>query len=277
MQVTDDQIQRFGGVERLYGRGAIKRLGRSHVCVVGLGGVGSWVVEALARSGLGALTLVDLDDVCVTNINRQLPALEDTIGRPKARVLAERVAQISPHCVVQVEEAFFTASTSHELLAANRYDYVVDAIDSLSNKCLLIARTRDLGMPIVTCGGAGGRRDPSQVRVDDLAFATRDQLLKYVRKRLRGQYGFPRDPKQPFQVRSVFSTERPVFPWSDGSVCEEPEDGAETAINCASGLGTAGYLTGAYGFAAASIVVGALASGSGLDREAGTGPKSTDK
>lgn len=253
-----DASARFGGIARLYGPGTLEKLAAAHVCVVGLGGVGSWAVEALARSGVGALTLVDLDDVCVTNINRQLPALDDTIGRPKVHVLAGRVRAINPACRVDARDEFFTAATADPLFAAARYDHVVDAIDSLSNKSLLIARCRESGIPIVTCGAAGGRRDPTQVRVDDLAFSHRDQLLRYVRKRLRARYGFSRDEKQPFGVAAVFSPERPVYVWRDGSVCHDPEGDTDTAINCESGLGTAAFVTGAFGFAAAAVVVNAL-------------------
>ena len=260
MTLATDHLERFGGIERLYGAGALERLARAHVCVVGLGGVGSWAVEALARSGLGALTLVDLDDVCVTNINRQLPALEDTIGRPKAEVLAERVRAIHPGCRVTVRLEFFTESSADALLASERWDYVIDAIDALKNKALLIARCRSAGLRVITCGGAGGRRDATGVRVEDLAFTHRDPLLRYVRKKLRTRHGFPRDVEQPFGVRAVYTQEMPLYPQSDGSVCETAEPGADTGINCASGLGAATFVTGAFGFAAAGVVINALAS-----------------
>ncbi|BET69072.1 tRNA cyclic N6-threonylcarbamoyladenosine(37) synthase TcdA [Opitutales bacterium ASA1] len=260
-EVNDDYRARFGALDRLYGRGALERLAAAHVAVVGVGGVGSWTVEALARSGVGRMTLVDLDDVCVTNANRQLHATVDAVGRPKVRVLEERVRAINPACVVTVREEFFTAATADGFLAADRFDWVVDAIDSLSNKCLLIARCHAAGVPVVTCGGAGGRRSSAEVRVADLAFTERDQLLKYVRKKLRARHGFPRDDREPFEVMAVYSPERPVYPWSDGSVCEDIEGGSETAINCASGIGTAAFVTGAFGFAAASVVVTAIASG----------------
>jgi tRNA threonylcarbamoyladenosine dehydratase len=246
---------RFGGLERLFGRGALRQLAASHVCVIGLGGVGSWAVEALARSGVGALTLVDLDDVCLTNINRQLPALESTIGRPKAAVLAERVAAINPACRVQARVDYFTETTAEALLGSGPFDWVVDAIDSLGNKGLLIARCRAAGLPVVCCGGAGGRCDPAQVRVDDLAFTHRDQLLKDVRKRLRQRFGFPREETVPFGVPAVFSQERPVYPQRDGSVCHQPARGDAAGISCESGVGTAAFVTGAFGLAAASVVV----------------------
>lgn len=261
MSTTTDHAQRFGGIERLYGAGALERLARAHVCVVGLGGVGSWAVEALARSGLGALTLIDLDDVCLTNINRQLPALEETIGRPKAEVLAERVRAIHPACRVTVKLAFFTEASAGTLLGEEHFDYVIDAIDALKNKALLIARCRAAGLRVITCGGAGGRRDATGVRIDDLAFTHRDPLLRYVRKKLRARHGFPRDVETPFGVPAVFTQEMPVYPQSNGTVCETAEPGAETGINCASGLGAATFVTGAFGFAAAGAVINALAAG----------------
>jgi tRNA threonylcarbamoyladenosine dehydratase len=254
-----DRQQRFGGIERLYGRGALERLAAAHVCVVGLGGVGSWTVEALARSGIGALTLVDLDDVCVTNVNRQIHAIDGAIGRPKAEVLAERVCAIHPDCRVTVRAEFFTEASADALLNSAKFDHVVDAIDSLKDKLQMILRCRAAGVRLVTCGGAGGRSDPTQVRVDDLAFSERDPLLRYVRKRMRERHAFPRDVEQPWGVPCVFSLEYPVYPQADGTVCAATPTGGETAINCASGVGTASFVTGAFGFAAAGVVVKAIA------------------
>lgn len=256
--MATDVSARFGGLERLLGGGSLEKLAAAHVCVVGVGGVGSWTVEALARSGIGALTLVDLDDVCVTNINRQLSALDGTIGRPKVEVLAERVREINPECHVTVRTEFFTETSADEILEAAKFGYVVDAIDSLKNKCLLVVKCVGKRIPLVVSGGAGGRSDPSQIKTDDLAFTTRDQLLRDVRKRLRQRFGFSRDLKKPFGVRAVYSTEPAMFPWSDGTVCTEPEAGSDAAINCEAGMGTACFLTGAFGFAAASIVVRAI-------------------
>lgn len=257
---VDDAAQRFGGVARLYGRGALARLAAAHVCVIGLGGVGSWTVEALARSGIGALTLVDLDDLCVTNVNRQIHALEGTIGRPKAEVLAERVRLIHPGCRVEARVEFFADSSADRILGAARFDYVVDAIDSLKNKLLAIVRCRAEGLRIVTVGGAGGRSDPTQVRIDDLAFSERDPLLRYVRKRLRERHGFSRDVTEHWGVPCVHSMEHPVYPHRDGTTGSRPEADADAAINCTTGVGTASFVTGAFGFAAASVVVRALAN-----------------
>ena len=245
---------RFGGIRRLCGAEGQERLRRSHVCVIGIGGVGSWAVEALARSGIGSLTLVDLDDVCISNVNRQLHAVTGEFGKPKVEVMAARVALINPDCALHPQQSLFTASTAAHILSV-KYDGVLDAIDSTTMKALLIARCCEKRIPIITTGGAGGRRDPAQIRVDDLARSTHDGLLQNVRKLLRTDYGFPRDPKMKFGVDCVYSPEPQVFPASDGTVCEKPEPGSSLRLDCRSGYGTAAFVTGAFGFAAAAQVV----------------------
>jgi len=245
---------RFGGILRLYGKDGQERLRQAHVCVVGIGGVGSWAVEALARSGIGTLTLVDLDDVCISNVNRQLHAVTGEFGKPKVEVMAARVRLINPDCVVHAQQLLFTASTAEAILAT-KYDCVLDAIDQTRMKALLIARCRSRKLPIVTTGGAGGRRDPTAIRVDDLARSTHDGLLAATRKLLRDEHGFPREPKTTFGVDCVFSPEPQVFPTRDGGVCEQPEPGTRLRLDCRSGYGTATFVTGAFGFAAAAQAV----------------------
>jgi tRNA threonylcarbamoyladenosine dehydratase len=256
----DDFEIRFGGLRRLYGNEGAARLRRAHVGVFGIGGVGCWAVEALARSGLGELTLVDLDEVCVSNVNRQIHALAATIGQSKVEVMAERVRAISPDCRVQAIQEFFTASSAETLLQP-RYDFVFDVIDQVSNKCLLIALCREKKLPLITSGGAGGRRDPGAIRVADLAFSTHDRLLQVVRKKLRDDFGFPQDLKQPFGMECVYSRELAVYPHSDGTVCARPEPGADVRLDCESGYGTAAFVTGAFGFAGAARIVSAIALG----------------
>jgi tRNA A37 threonylcarbamoyladenosine dehydratase len=251
---------RFGGIARLFGVEALARLRAAHVCVVGIGGVGSWAVEALARSGVGRLTLIDLDEICVSNVNRQLHALDAEVGRPKVEVMAERVRGINSGCEVRAALEFFTESSA-ESLFSTRYDYVVDAIDSITNKCRLIALCRERGIPVITCGGAGGRRDPTQVRVVDLALTTHDRLLTKTREVLRKEFGFPTGGKK-FGVEAVYSPEPQMFPARDGGVCAEREssaDGSSLKLNCDSGFGTATFVTGAFGFAAAARVVQQIA------------------
>jgi len=258
-----DFEMRFGGLARLYGRVGLARLRAAHVCVVGVGGVGTWAVEALARSGVGALTLVDLDEICVTNINRQLPALTETVGQAKVTVMAERIRAINPDCQVWAEQQFFNAASAAELLAPP-YDFVLDAIDSVTNKVLLLAQCRERGRPVLACGGAGGRRDATLVRCADLAKVSHDRLLAEVRKRLRQEHGFPADG-QAMGIECVFSAEAPVFAQPDGSVCDQRPAAAAAAaadgarLNCNGGLGSAVFVTGTFGFAAAGRVVAAIA------------------
>lgn len=252
--------ERFGGIGRLYGTEGLDRLRNSHVCIFGIGGVGSWVAEALARSGIGKLTLMDMDDLCITNTNRQVHAVTSNLGRNKAEVMAARIQQINPEIKVFGIPSFFTADTA-EFLLATKYDYVVDAIDSLANKCLLIAECRKREYRVITSGGAGGLQRVGPIRWSDLARATNDRLLKDVRKKLRRDHGFPRDPAAEFGVRAVYSTESQVFPNSDGTVCEAREDSSALKLDCASGFGTATFVAGALGFAAAEQVVVELARG----------------
>jgi tRNA A37 threonylcarbamoyladenosine dehydratase len=255
----DDFETRFGGIARLYGRDGLARLRAAHVAVIGIGGVGTWAAEALARSGVGALTLVDLDEICVTNINRQLPALTDTVGRAKVDVMAERIRAINPGCRVTAEQQFFNESTAAGLLAPE-YDFVLDAIDSVANKVLLLARCREKNRPVIACGGAGGRRDGTQVRTADLAQVTHDRLLAEVRRRLRKEFQFPAEAAM--GVDCVYSAEPPVFAQPDGSACaSRAAAGDGTRLNCNGGLGSATFVTGAFGFAAAGLAVGKIAAG----------------
>lgn len=260
MSLPDDYLARFGALGRLYGAAALPRLHAAHVTVVGVGGVGSWVVEALARSGIGALTLIDLDDVCVTNTNRQSHAMADTVGRPKVAVLAERVRAINPACRVTALAEFFTAANAERLLAG-RCDWLVDAIDGMTNKAALIAACVRHGQPVLTVGGAGGRRDATRVRVGDLGESQGDDLLRLVRKKLRRDHGFARGEGNTYGIPCVYSNEKPVFPWADGTCATEPEPGTSLKLDCASGFGTGGFVTGAFGFAAAGEVVRRIATG----------------
>jgi tRNA A37 threonylcarbamoyladenosine dehydratase len=247
-------LDRFGGVARLYGREALERMARAHVCVIGLGGVGSWIVEALARSGIGNLTLIDLDDVCITNTNRQAPALEGEYGRPKIDVLAERAVRINPACRVTRHHAFLTDATAEDLIHPG-YTFVVDAVDRMTPKALIIARGRELGIEVLTIGGAGGRRDPTRIRVGDLGATSGDMLLRLVRKKLRRSHHWPAGKGHIMGVAAVYSSEPQVFPWANGDICATAEPGSNLHMDCASGFGAACFVTGAFGFAAAGEIV----------------------
>lgn len=250
---------RFSGIGRLFGTHGAERIRNSHVCVIGIGGVGSWAVEALARSGVGRLTLVDLDDVCISNVNRQLHALTGTFGRPKVEVMAERARLINPDCQINARQEFFLQSNAEAILA-ERYDYVFDAIDRVTMKGLLIAGCVQRNIPVMTAGGAGGRRNPAAIEVADLAFSCNDRLLKHVRKELRSKHGFSQADK-PFGVPCVFSREPVVYAQHDGTVSCERGDTTDFRIDCATGFGTASFVTGTFGLVAAGKIVEAIAAG----------------
>lgn len=259
-QQYQDHELRFGGIRRLYGAQATERLAHAHVVVVGVGGVGSWAVEALARSGIGKLTLIDLDDVCVSNVNRQLHALDGTIGRPKVEVLAERCRAIHPGIEVIADTAFVTPSNLAERIPEDA-DHLIDAIDSVAAKAALIAWCKRRKLPITVTGAAGGQTDPTRIRVADLTRTEHDPLLAKVRSLLRRQYGFSRNLKRRFSVECVYSDEQLVYPGADGEVCHsKPGNGDATRLDCASGFGAATFVTGTFGFVAASRTLARLTS-----------------
>ncbi|WP_283148615.1 tRNA cyclic N6-threonylcarbamoyladenosine(37) synthase TcdA [Silvimonas soli] len=251
--------RRFGGIARLYGTAALQRFRHAHVCVIGIGGVGTWVVEALARSGIGQLTLIDLDDICVSNVNRQLPAFSGQFGRMKVEAMRERVLAINPECVVHTIEDFVTADNLEEMLGAG-YDYIVDAIDSVKTKAAIINFCRRRKLPLMVTGGAGGQTDPTQIRIEDLSKTTQDPLAAKVRNILRRDFGFPK-PGKKFGVDCVYSTEALVYPQADGSVCGiKPEVGdSPVRLDCEGGFGAVTTVTGTFGFIAASRVLRKLA------------------
>ncbi|MCO7224546.1 tRNA cyclic N6-threonylcarbamoyladenosine(37) synthase TcdA [Pleionea sp. CnH1-48] len=250
-----DLALRFGGIQRLYGVEAVNVFQKSHVCVVGIGGVGSWVAEALARSAIGEITLIDLDDVCVSNINRQIHALDSTVGKMKVSVMAERILQINPECKVHVVEDFITRDNLFEYLSTDM-NCVVDAIDSIKPKAALIAHCKRQKIPVITIGGAGGQKDPTQIKVADLNRTSQDPLAAKVRSELRRFYNFSRNPKRRYSVECVHSSEQQVYPKPDGSVCQQKsfEDGT-TRLDCASGFGAATVVTATFGFVAVSRVL----------------------
>ena len=247
--------RRFGGVGRLYGQAALARFRAAHVCVIGVGGVGSWIVEALARSALGKLTLIDLDNVAESNINRQIQALSGTIGQAKIVALAERIAQINPFCQVRQVEDFIAPDNLDQMIGGAGYDYVVDAIDSVKSKAALIAYCRDHALPVIVIGSAGGQTDATRIEVRDLSKTEQEPLLKMVRKRLRSEYGFPRSIKTKFQVDAVFSMEPLSMPETEAS-CDI--DGV-TGLNCA-GYGSSVVVTATFGMIAAGHVLNKLAA-----------------
>ncbi|MGY0504647.1 tRNA threonylcarbamoyladenosine dehydratase [Luteimonas sp. e5] len=243
---------RFGGIDRLYGAGALARLATKRVSVVGIGGVGSWAVEALARSGVGHLRLIDADDLCVSNTNRQLPALEGQYGRAKVEAMAERCRLINPAIEVVAVPDFLTAGNLAELLETPD-DLVLDACDSFRSKVEMIAFCRRRKQPIITVGAAGGRSDVTQIRVRDLSRTEHDAMLSLIRKKLRAEFGFPKNHDRYFGVPAVYSLENVRYPQADGRVCGvRPKLAPDAALklDCGAGLGAATHVTGAFAFAA---------------------------
>ena len=253
---TEGPDPRFDGIARLYGRQALDWLADSHLCVVGLGGVGSWAAEALARSGVGRLTLIEYDRICRSNINRQLHALESTCGRKKAEVMAERIQGIHPGCHCELIDDFVNRDNLRDYLAPGRgYDYVIDAIDSIAFKALMIHQCRRNRIPIITTGGAGGRTDPTAIQVRDLSRTWNDPLAAKVRARLRAEHGFSRNPRRYFGVECVFSTQQPVYPRPDGTVDTRKPGIHGVHLDCRYGYGSATFVTASFGFVAASRAI----------------------
>ena len=254
-----DFARRFGGIARLYGDAALERFRATHVCVIGVGGVGSWIVEALARSAIGQLTLIDLDNVAESNINRQIQALSGTIGQAKIGALAERIAQINPFCRVNLIEDFVEPDNLDRMIGGRGYDFLIDAIDSVKSKAAVIAYCRDHALPMITIGSAGGKIDPTRIDIRDLTRTEQEPLLKMVRKRLRSQYGFPRSLKTKFNIDAVFSMEPLAMP-VEGGACDIDDSAAGiTGLNCA-GFGSSMVVTATFGMVAAGHLLRKLAA-----------------
>lgn len=251
-QSVDDQAEelqrlRFRGVSLLFGAAALRRLKDAHAAVLGIGGVGSWVVESLARSGIGGLTLVDLDEICISNTNRQLHTLSDTVGRAKVDVMAERVRLINPHCKIETVQDFFVEETECDILDSRPFDVVVDAIDGVANKCRLIYACRERQIPIVVSGGLGGKADPTMFREDDITRVHGDGLTRRVRSTLRSKYGFPSGEKSKrWGIPVVYSPETPKL------VAAELSEGDSHGKKTCDSYGTFCPAAGVQGFTLAS-------------------------
>lgn len=213
----DDYDRRFNGIARLYGEDSLALYQQAHVVVVGAGGVGSWAIEALARTGIGRLTLIDMDVLVASNVNRQLPALTDTFGRGKIDVLAERALGINPRIKLTLVDDFLTRENIATLLA-DTPDLVLDCTDDADAKVSLVVWCRRRRIPLVVAGAAGGKTDPTQLRVDDLTRTHRDPLLAKVRRRLRRECNFPQDPAEKFGISCVYSDQAVSTP--EGDSCE---------------------------------------------------------
>lgn len=239
----------FQGIEKLYGQDKLDRLASSHATIIGIGGVGSWAAELLVRSGLGKVTLIDLDDICISNSNRQIHTLQSTIGKSKVLVLSERLLEINPKVNIEIIEDFVTTKNLDSVVKET--DFVIDAIDGVKTKAYLIDHCIKKNIPLVTTGAAGGKTNPAQIRIDDLGNTQNDMLLKRVRRVLRRELGYEKGLSQ-FQVTSVYSYEKVVLPKG----CHLDNGGK---LDCSNFLGSAGFVTGAIGMTAASVVINKLA------------------
>lgn len=248
-----DYSLRFGGIARLYGAQGAQIIQSASICVIGIGGVGSWVAEALARTGIGKITLIDLDDICTTNVNRQIHALSTTVGQSKVEVMAERLKQINPDCQVNEIEDFVTLGNLKDIFS-DSFDYVIDAIDSVNVKSAIIAHCKRNKIPVITIGGAGGQTDPTKIDICDLSLTYQDPLLAKVKNQLRREYNFPKadhkkQSKRKFSIDAVFSTEQLVYPDSNGNVCHAKQSNDGTMrLDCNNGFGAATHVTASFAF-----------------------------
>lgn len=242
--LDDDHDRRFGGLDRLYGQGARLRLHHAHIAIVGVGGVGSWAVEALARSGIGHLTLVDFDHVAVSNINRQVQALTSTLGMAKIEALKTRIADIAPACQVTPVDDFLTQDNLAQLLAPGVFDAVIDACDEARVKAALIVHARYNKIPLLVCGAAGGKRDALALRRDDLARATHDALLARIRTLLKKEFNLPPRSNGKFGVMCLYLAE----PAQRSAACTSGD------LSCA-GYGSVVTVTASMGLAAAGWAI----------------------
>lgn len=269
--------RRFDRMGRLVGDAAMQKLMKSHVMIIGLGGVGSWAAESVMRSGVGRVTLVDFDEICVTNFNRQLHALQGLVGQDKATVMAERMRKINPQARVDAISCFYN-SDHNEKVFAERPDYVIDAIDNVTAKCHLIDYCHRENIPIVVSTGSGGRMDPTQVRTADLGKTEKDPLARAIRRVLRERYAFPPQEGAAFGIQAVYSIEPATAPedlkydHGKGFTCVCPQ-GDNPYFQCDNRnliMGNASFVTGTFGLVCASLAVRGLlaAAAAGHPRDA---------
>lgn len=256
--------RRFDRMGRLIGDRKMKKLMDSHVMIIGLGGVGSWAAESVMRSGVGQVTVVDFDEICITNANRQLHALSGLVGEHKAEVMGERLRKINPLAKVNVRVSFYSERTANEVFDVRPGylpDYVIDAIDNVTAKCHLLNFCKTRKIPVVCSAGSAGKLDPTRLEIADLALTEVDPLAKAIRRILRQQYGFPE--KGSFGIPTVFSREEPIAPEEltyDGGkgfrcVCPKGQNDLNSCDQKNVILGNASFVTGAFGLACASVAV----------------------
>jgi tRNA threonylcarbamoyladenosine dehydratase len=260
--------RRFDRAARLFSEPGLHRLMASRVLVIGVGGVGSFAAEALARSGVGQLSLIDFDRICITNNNRQLHCMKGTVGRSKVEVMAERLRLVHPTSQIEAVQQFYSKDTSDALLSGH-VDYVLDAIDNLTAKAHLLASCLQRGLKVVSSMGAAARLDPTALRVDDLTNTTKDPFARSLRKILREQHGVDLVRGQPVGIQAVFSTEEPIAPsplsYDEGvgfqCVCPGGKNGLNDCDRRPRIDGTAPFVTGTFGLTMASVAVRHLMAG----------------
>ncbi|RKS86038.1 tRNA A37 threonylcarbamoyladenosine dehydratase [Orbus hercynius] len=262
MPFSDSYYQRFSGIARLYGEQALVQFQQASICVIGIGGVGSWVAESLARSGIGSISLIDMDDVCITNTNRQIHALKANIGQAKTEVMAERIIQINPDCHVCSIDDFINQHNVSEYLGSKaqpNYDFIIDAIDSVRDKAAVLAYCRRNKLKVITIGGAGGQKDPTKIQIADLAKTVQDPLVAKLRERLKNDFKLTKDSKGKYGIPCVYSTEQLTYPSLNGAVCfNKKQSEGSKKMDCSSGFGAITTVTATFGFVAVSYVLDKL-------------------
>lgn len=252
MELSESYLLRFGGIARLYGTRALEALHQAHFVVVGLGGVGTWAAEALARSGVGELTLIELDDICITNTNRQSHALDSNVGKQKNTIISERLLDINPELRIHTIQDFIGNANLTQLIGPQHH-VVIDATDAAHIKAAMAAYCSARKIRIIVSGSSGGKSDPRQIMTSDLGHTKCDPMLAKVRTQLYRHHKFSRNKNRKFRIDAVYSTEQMMYPKPDGTVCMDKQVMDKgVRLDCAGGFGSSVMVTGTFGFLAAT-------------------------
>ncbi|VFP79470.1 tRNA cyclic N6-threonylcarbamoyladenosine(37) synthase TcdA [Candidatus Erwinia haradaeae] len=256
MQMLSSSWQkRFSGISRVYGKHSLPLFAKKHICIVGIGGVGSWAAEALTRSGIGNLTLIDMDDICVTNTNRQIHTLQTNIGRSKNKTMSERIKNINPECHITCIDDFLTTTNISTFINHN-FSYVIDAIDNAAIKAELVSWCYYNHIPLITIGGAGGKINPTKIQISDLSKTIQDPLCAALRKRLKDKFKIMKNTNGNLKIDCVFSTEPILYQQKDGSVSTLRNKNYKIQrLDCEKGLGSVSMVTATFGFIAVSHIL----------------------
>jgi tRNA A37 threonylcarbamoyladenosine dehydratase len=244
--------EQFLGTIKIYGEEKFKLIEKSKVLIVGVGGVGSWAAESLARTGVSEITIVDMDDICISNINRQVHSTHLNIGQEKVKAMKERLTTINKNIKVNTVFDFLTASTIDEILEPG-FDFVLDSMDSVDNKCLLITRCMNQEIPFITVGAAGNRFDATKIEIRDLNRTINDKMAKRIKRTLKREYGFNRRHENPYRIPCVTSTEE------INEAVLGPKPDTTRVHNCQTTMGSISHVTATMGLIAAGYIVNKLA------------------